>query len=186
MNLDNQPHEILLQIFFDLEPSQLNKICATNKLLQAICNDEQLWREKYYRVYGNPNKPPKSWKLAFMKRYSLVTTGTVFTVLLYHPNTPFTPEVLAVFKAATIDDVYEKLAQILNDRIPGKLYQMLSAMLGLYNNMCLGIGEQDCTINLPIRGDYVRHIEISLRDSLHIPGQTQIERFIVEPALFYS
>lgn len=115
-----------------------------------------------------------------------MSTGTVFNVSLFYPNTERSPEVLAIFKADNINQVYEKLAQIVNNRITSnlQLYQLLIALLNLYNHMCTNVGVEESVINLPISGKYVKLIEEVLKDCVQIFGSNENRRFMVKRALF--
>ncbi len=138
MNLENQSNDILLKLFNESDIPTLNQLCRTNHRFAQLCNNQQLWKNRYIELFGDPNTSLTNWKEAF---YNAIGLGAeVYVIKLRTAEDrgyeKYTEENIAVIEASDINYVYEKLATILNNNITAnvRLYHALDHSLQYYNN----------------------------------------------------
>lgn len=65
--MDEIPNEILIQLFFSLDISDLLNLCQTNKRFSILCQDELLWQQLVGRDFNVFTKPSGlSWKNIYL------------------------------------------------------------------------------------------------------------------------
>ncbi len=187
MNVDQVSNDVLLEIFYNLDPTELNRLCQTNKRMRQLCQSEQLWKNKYLMKYGQPKRLNEgSWKKAFSNRYTTYPQGSEYVIMSYNTEKE-TKNPIAIFRG-DLNDVYDKLAEILNNQIRHhqKLYELLRQTYDLYVRVMrhyfgpdlitqrqyseqgkTGCKVIDCLVELPLSGqdlrdiiDYLQHSDL--------------------------
>lgn len=210
MNLDQLPNDLLLDIFNRSNPPELSQICKSSKRMQQLCNNEQLWKNKYINKYGQPTTNiAGSWKSAFIKK-SLYPQGKAYAVSSYQPSKE-KQEIVAIFYGK-LDDIYDKLADILNGEITDNqaLYDVLVETYNLYasktdpnmmtrhqcyelKNMDRGYNDWDCNniyeflLELPITGQDLREL-IENHGQLFSGDYNKTDRYVIveEAPVYYT
>ena len=206
MNLDQAPNDVLLEIFYNAKPSELNRICQSSKRMQQLCNNEQLWKNKYLNTFG-PKDTRGSWKTAYISR-SLTKGDTVYSVIAYKPNKRRS-ETVAIINGNNIYDVF---AEILNDnnQVNPKLYTILKNTYQNYlkwaqrdyddgHLMSREECEQEkkldptlvCDINtyfaqLPISGQELQEIIANVDFTYYADFASSDEFIVIEPVSLYT
>ena len=187
MNLENQPNDILLKLFNESDIPTLNRLCRTNRRFAQLCNDQQLWKNKYIEIFGTPSKTLSNWKEAFYnaigmsKQVYIIKLMTIKEAGYYK----YIEENIAVMEAYDINYIYEKLASLLNNNIyiNTHLYNALDNILNNYNDMITqyftsrgqqpevykpdehGENRQELLIELPISGDDLKYMINYIEDA---------------------
>lgn len=65
MNLTDLPSDQLTDIFMQSDLKALKKLCTLNVQFRDLCQDENLWRQKFMADFGLRMIVPKSWKNAY-------------------------------------------------------------------------------------------------------------------------
>ena len=68
MALEGLTKDNLVELFLQSDLSTINKLCSLNKQLNELCNDENLWQQKYIAAFGPRLVQVKSWKHAYQLR----------------------------------------------------------------------------------------------------------------------
>ena len=131
MNLDQAPNDVLLEIFYNAKPEELNKLCQSSKRMQQLCNNEQLWKNKYINEFGQPKRIIKSWKKAYINK-SFYPIKSVYLLVAYYPQEEKEKSIVAM--KGTQEDILNKLASILNGQSKGtpEIYEILKQTYDLY------------------------------------------------------
>lgn len=157
MNLADQSNNILLKLFYESDIPTLSRLCKTNRHFAQLCQDQNLWKNKYLEFFGEPTTTVQNWKEAFYDTIGINKQAYVIKLITvgndYYARV--TVKNIAVMEAHDINSIYDKLAALLNNNIKGnpKLYNALKSNLDYHNNR----GEK-LPIKLPVSGGELKYI----------------------------
>lgn len=178
MTSTSLPNDVLFEILLKANPTELNRLCQSDRRFAALCSNDELWHKKYINSYGNIGLHQRSadtWKNEFMYREPLKSNENVYVIKIIFPGSNDESINLAVFRAYNTDEIYNRLAGVLNNILadPNRQHKKtghwgrtgLDQHLESFYNLFIRIWNKNPEINKELIETY----RLDLTDELIVP-----------------
>lgn len=115
-NLENLPDDMLIEIIFHAQPSELKALCRSNSRLANLCRNPEVWKRKLQAQFPNARKKYQGYERERYIELEKPFRKAGKVLILYHHDYDYddNDEVLAIFQNSTDEEIFDNLANLLN------------------------------------------------------------------------